>query len=200
MPFRTPFAASDPSYQQTSALRDAALLVTDLEVFAKDGGLPYRMRVENLERVSEGRLTSALLVRDPGIRTREALLREHPEAEVFGDRIIFASSADASARIADAASEWGIPGVPAVWIAPQSAADANAAEQDPNLWTVALDAAAETTIGVLETAARLLSDPNAVQAGLRKTSGRSYVYRFPKMVPMDYRRLVESLRASRISA
>jgi hypothetical protein len=200
-PFRTPFAASDPSYQQASAVRDAALLVTDLEVFAKDGGLPYRMRVENLERASEGLLTSALLVRDPDIRSREALLREHPEADVFGDRIIFASSFDAAERIADAAAGWGMPGVPAVWIAPQTAADSmSAGTQDPNLWTVALKTGADTTIGILETAARLLSDPDTLQPGLEKRSVRKYVYNWPKAVPVDYRRLVESLRASRTSA
>lgn len=197
---RTPFAAVDPSHQLSSALKDQALMVTDLEIFAKDGGLPYRMRVERAERIAKGALTSALLVRNPELRSREAVLAAYPDAEIFGDRMIFAASADAADQIQAAAAEWGLANRPIAWITDEQQMRGPDIDQEETLWTVALANNAETTIGILETALQLLNNPGGSQNGLNKVASRSFIYRWPKALPADYVRLVETLRATRTSA
>ncbi|HXV18818.1 MAG TPA: hypothetical protein VD883_01940, partial [Candidatus Omnitrophota bacterium] len=195
---RTRFALLDPSYRvalpdlSAETTRARKTIVTDLEVFLKDaGGKPYAYRMERLGRRSRGLFRHVLLVRDPLLTSREELEKKYPETAVFGDRIIFAPGLRDADDVRKVAPDLELD-PDTVIVAPDPEAlkaGHSAFLSSEKIYVLSLGRGSETSIGALETAALVVSDPDRLPSRVKKSADGMYIY-LPPPAPWDYLELL----------
>ena len=201
--FKTRLALKDPSYRENFAEMAARpvlspkTIVTDLDVFAKDGGgLPYALRMEHLSKVLPGAFEHVLLVRNPAIRELDALHRLYPETSAFGSKVLFLPGLK---DISEIAVGGHLPAsVREDLIVLTEKPDTLTAARKPDgaktALVLSLSEDSVSTIRFLETAARFLYNPASVPSAVKSGTNGVWVFRLPTPVPVDYLIEIEQLR------
>lgn len=190
---RARYALSDPGSALASPADPASAtdtpkhVVTDLDVFVKDGGgFAFLARFERWERQRPGAYRHTLLVRDPSIRTREALERAHPLTARFPGEVLFVSGPASAASLRETLGArealFLVPGEGAV----RSEAPSAQAGEGRSV-VLGLDPDADSTILLFETGVRLLeSGGSELPSTVRRLSDGSFLFRLPYPAPSTY--------------
>ncbi len=159
---RSRLAVIDRSYRDPLRFdnTDTRTIVTDLEVFIKDGkkgeeGLPFRYRLERAKRLA-AQFEQVLLVRDPSLPNLKALRQKYPQTEWYGKNVIFAPGADSVESVTEYDSARRIQGK-AAYLLPDPGTFRPETPQGPRRnWILALAPDSKTTVRFLEAGMHVL--------------------------------------------
>ncbi len=192
--FKTRLALSDPSFtvdlsgMPSASVTERKVVVTDLDVFAKDPE-GFALRMEHLDRKAHRLFDHVLLVRRA--LTKDELLAQYPAAAAFGNNILIQPAAETLEEVLRLTRDLSAVSADALLLMPKagvlSQGDTETSEFKKIL-VYSLDEKAETTIGMLETGALSL-----LKAELRFAE----IIYLPPAAPLDYLYLLRMIAQAR---